>query len=240
MHLKGWVINNTQGVFIEAEAEPDVLQRFLLRIEREKPAISFIQSSGAYATSTPCPTDKFEIRESADGAKTALILPDIATCSECQTGDFRSQQSALPLSVHQLHQLRAALQHYRSAALRSPAHLDADFRDVPGVFGGIPQSPRPAISRAAERMCEMRSASGVVGPNWRDRSAKSDDALRRTAWAIKDGLIVAVKGLGGFHLMVDAANESAVRRLRQRKRREEKPLRADVSVAAGGCRVRNR
>jgi hydrogenase maturation protein HypF len=53
---------------------------------------------------------------------------------------------------------------------------------------------------------------------------RGDEALRRAAAAVKDGLVVAVKGLGGFHLMVDARNESAVCRLRQRKRREEKPF----------------
>ena len=87
MNLKGWVINNTQGVFIEAEATPEVLQQFLLRIEREKPAISFIQSF-EHSFVDPVHFDKFEIRESTDGAKTALILPDIATCGECQREIF--------------------------------------------------------------------------------------------------------------------------------------------------------
>ena len=102
MSLKGWVINNTQGVFIEAEAAPEVLQKFLLRIDREKPAISFIQSF-EHSFVDPVGYDKFEIRESTDGAKTALILPDIATCNECQTGNLRPSQSALPLSLYQLH-----------------------------------------------------------------------------------------------------------------------------------------
>ena len=87
MNLKGWVINNTQGVFIEAEAAPEILQQFLLRIEREKPAISFIQSF-EHSFVDPILYDKFEIRESTDGAKTALILPDIATCGECQQEIF--------------------------------------------------------------------------------------------------------------------------------------------------------
>src|ERR1035438_2735023 len=72
MNLKGWVINNTQGVFIEAEAAQEVLQQFLLRIEREKPAISFIQSF-EHSYVDPVHFDRFEIRESTDGAKTAPI-----------------------------------------------------------------------------------------------------------------------------------------------------------------------
>ena len=65
-------------------------------------------------------------------------------------------------------------------------------------------------------------------------SVDGDDALQRAAAAIRAGMIVAVKGLGGFHLMVDASREEAVCRLRQRKRREEKPFAADVSLIAGG------
>jgi acylphosphatase len=87
MNLKGWVINNTQGVFIEAEATPEVLRQFLLRIEREKPAVSFIQSF-EHSFVDPVSYEKFEIRESTDGAKTALILPGITTCNECQREIF--------------------------------------------------------------------------------------------------------------------------------------------------------
>ncbi len=66
MGLKGWVINDTQGVFIEAESTPEVLQQFLLRIEREKPPISFIQSF-EYVLLDPVHYASFEIRASTDG-----------------------------------------------------------------------------------------------------------------------------------------------------------------------------
>src|SRR5271167_2713940 len=74
MRMNGCVLNSPQGVFIEAEAEPEVLRQFLLRIELEKPAISFIQSL-EHTHLDPTPYQGFEIRESADGAKSALILP---------------------------------------------------------------------------------------------------------------------------------------------------------------------
>src|SRR5208283_3575879 len=87
MGLKGWVINDTQGVFIEAESRAEVLQDFLLRIEREKPRISFIQSFEHVFLDTVY-YGSFEIRPSTDGPKSALILPDIATCPECRREIF--------------------------------------------------------------------------------------------------------------------------------------------------------
>jgi hydrogenase maturation protein HypF len=81
--LAGWVNNSCQGVFIELEGSRPQIQTFILRIEKEKPPRSFIQS---FETSwlDPVGFRDFVIRQSdPGGAKTALVLPDIATCSEC-------------------------------------------------------------------------------------------------------------------------------------------------------------
>jgi len=83
LQLKGWVINSSQGVFIEAEGDQAALESFLLRIEREKPPRSFIQSL-EHSFLDPIGYDTFEIRKSEEsGEKTALVLPDIATCPDC-------------------------------------------------------------------------------------------------------------------------------------------------------------
>ena len=81
--LRGWVNNSAQGVFLEVEGPKVDLEKFLLRLEAERPPRSFIQSL------EPCWLDaagytNFEIRESeSGGAKTALVLPDVATCADC-------------------------------------------------------------------------------------------------------------------------------------------------------------
>src|SRR5690349_3467676 len=83
LQLRGWVNNSAQGVFIEMEGPRDSLERFLLRLEKEKPERSFIQSLEA-SWLDPVGYSRFEIRHSeSGGAKTALVLPDIATCAEC-------------------------------------------------------------------------------------------------------------------------------------------------------------
>jgi len=222
MNLKGWVINNTQGVFIEAEAGTEVLQQFLLRIEREKPAISFIQSF-EHSFVDPAHFDIFEIRESTDGAKTALILPDIATCGECQQEIFDPGN-----------------RRYRYP-FTNCTNCGPRFTIVEALPYDRPRTSMRIFEMCAECLEEYHdprdrrfhaqpNACPKCGPHlelWNEAGAiagHSDDALRQAAAAIQAGMIVAVKGMGGFHLMVDASNEPAVLRLRQRKRREEKPF----------------
>jgi len=81
--LNGWVSNTSRGVFIEVEGARAQLESFLLRVEREKPAISFIQSLES-SFSDPAGYVGFEIRKSEDGEKTALVMPDmLAARSAC-------------------------------------------------------------------------------------------------------------------------------------------------------------
>ena len=83
LQLDGWVSNTAQGVFIEIEGAHNPLNRFLLRLEKEKPPRAVLQSF-EYSFLDPVNYRGFEIRESEEsGEKTALILPDIATCGDC-------------------------------------------------------------------------------------------------------------------------------------------------------------
>lgn len=222
MQLYGWVINNTEGVFIEAEARPKVLQQFLLRIDREKPAISFIQSF-EHSYLDPVGYENFEIRESTDGAKTALILPDVATCSECHREIFdpANRRYRYPFTnctnCGPRFSIIEALPYDRS-------------RTSMKVFEMCPACAAEYHNPRDRRFHAQPNACPQCGPHlelWDPNGAvvvKNDAALLHAATAIRDGMIVAVKGLGGFHLMVDARNQAAVNRLRQRKRREEKPF----------------
>jgi len=84
MGLDGWVKNSPQGVFIEAEGQKEALDTFLLRLEREKPGLSFIQSL-EYSLLEPLGYEGFHIRHSdASGERATVILPDIATCPQCR------------------------------------------------------------------------------------------------------------------------------------------------------------
>jgi hydrogenase maturation protein HypF len=83
MGLSGWVINSSQGVFIEVEGHKPQLDTFLLRVEREKPPRSFIQSLES-SFLDPVGFTAFEIRHSEEsGPKSVLVLPDLAICPDC-------------------------------------------------------------------------------------------------------------------------------------------------------------
>ena len=82
LNLRGWVENNASGVALEVEGYSDAIAHFLPRLASEKPPHAFIQSLEPVWLD-PYGYDHFEIRESKGGPKTAMILPDIATCPDC-------------------------------------------------------------------------------------------------------------------------------------------------------------
>ena len=224
--LAGWVNNSAQGVFIEVEGEQSKLDQFRARLETEKPARSFIQSLEA-SWLDPAGYEKFEIRESAaGGSKTALVLPDIATCPDC---------------LHEIFDPTNRRYHY---PFTNCTHCGPRFSIIEALpydrantsmkrFAMCPQCRAEYENPLDRRFHAQPNAYPVCGPRlelW-DRTGavsatcnRGTSALEEAAKAIRSGKILAVKGLGGFHLMVAAHDDRAVRRLRERKHREEKPF----------------
>ena len=223
MGLPGWVINSSQGVFIEVEGHKLQLDAFLLRVEREKPPRSFIQSFES-SFLDPIGFTKFEIHHSEEsGVKSVLVLPDLAICPDClrEIVDPANRRYHYP---------------FTNCTNCGPRY---------SIIEGLPYD-RPNTSMKAFPMCDacraeyenpldrrfhaQPNACPVCGPHielW-DRTgmvlATHHDALLLAADALRGGQIVAVKGIGGFHLMVDARNDAAVRLLRSRKHRVDKPF----------------
>ena len=223
MSLAGWVMNSPQGVFIEAEGAKETLDDFLLRLEREKPSLSFIQSL-EYSLLEPDGYDGFEIRPSDDaGERSAVIMPDIATCPQCRDEllDPRDRRHRYPFT-------NCTLCGPRFSIIRALPYDRANT--TMRSFAMCPRCRHEYDDPKDRRFHAQPDACGVCGPRlalWDERGktlATDDDALMQATAALTTGLIVALKGLGGFQLLVDARNDAAVRRLRERKRREEKPL----------------
>jgi hydrogenase maturation protein HypF len=225
--LRGWVLNSSQGVFIEVEGERPSLEAFLLCLEREKPPLAILQSL-EFSFLDPLGYPDFVIRHSEEaGEKTVLILPDIATCSECrrEVGDPSDRRYRYPFTncTHcgPRFTIIRALPYDRPNT--SMAH-----------FPLCPDCHREYEDPLDRRFHAQPVACPVCGPqvalysgNGHFESARhltGDEAIREAARAVREGRIIAMKGLGGFLLVVDARSEAAVRRLRERKHREEKPF----------------
>jgi hydrogenase maturation protein HypF len=223
LNLAGWISNSAQGVSIELEGDRARLQKFILRLEAEKPPRSFIQSlETSWLDCIGYQT--FEIRPSdSAGSKSALVLPDIAVCSDCirEMLDPQNRRYQYPFTnctnCGPRFSIIEALPYDRaSTTMRRFAMCEqcrAEYEDP-----------------CDRRFHAQPNACPVCGPQvelW-DQVGKTlagrQAAIAATARAIEDGKIVAIKGLGGFHLAVDARNEDAVLRLRARKHREEKPF----------------
>ena len=222
--LPGWVLNSLQGVTIEVEGDPATLQAFVHGLEHDKPALSTISSLQTTVLDPVGFTD-FEIRHSDDrsGAAGALILPDLATCPDClaEVLDPANRRHCYPFT-------NCTNCGPRFSIIQGLPY-DRPLTTMRG-FTMCPECQHEYENPLDRRFHAQPNACSVCGPHlelWSpegDVLADRDEALRRATQALREGQIVAMKGLGGFHLLVDARTEAAVVRLRERKRREEKPL----------------
>ena len=251
LQLAGWVNNSPQGVFIEVEGARSALETFLLRLETEKPVRSFIQSlESSWLDAAGCKI--FEIRASeTGGGKTALVLPDIATCPDCLREIFDPKNRR-----HRYSFTNCTNCGPRFSIIESLPYDRANTSMKP--FTMCPQcqaeydNPRDRRFHAQPNACPVcgphlelwQGSAGVPSvPGRRDVCAtlsRDHDALLVAAKAIREGKIVAVKGIGGFHLMADARNEAAIKRLRERKHRDEKPFALmfpSLESAKSGCEI---
>jgi hydrogenase maturation protein HypF len=220
--LVGWVNNSAAGVVIEAEGSEPALRDFLRRLESEKPTIAIVQSQET-SFLDPVGFASFEIRRSTDGEKRTLVMPDLATCKACLADVFDrgTRRYRYPFTnctaCGPRFSIIASLPYDRAATTMRKFTMCRECEREYGDPGN-------------RRFHAQPNACPECGPQlalWRPNGAEvatRDEALLAAAAAIREGKIVAVKGLGGFHLMVDARNDEAVRALRERKQREEKPF----------------
>jgi len=220
--LKGYVLNSTSGVIIDVEGEEERLIEFLEKLQKENPPLSRIFSL-EYKFLPLANYETFEIEKSDDtGEVSASVLPDIATCKDCLEELFDPKD-----------------RRYRYPFINC-TNCGPRFT----IIEKLPYD-RKNTSMKNFRMCEkcyaeytdpsnrrfhaQPNACPVCGPHVtlvteNDETFEKEEALKKVVELLDRGKILAVKGLGGFHLICDATNEKAVKELRVRKRREEKPF----------------
>jgi hydrogenase maturation protein HypF len=219
--VSGRVRNDGRGVLIEAFGEPEALGRFERRLESDAPPAAEVRWILARPLVADAPPG-FEIDASqGEGERRVSIPPDLATCPEClrETADPADRRHLYP---------------FTNCTHCGPRYTIA--RDVPydrtsttmAPFTMCPDCRREYDDPADRRFHAQPIACPVCGPRLELRRAggaeEPGDPLPTAAAALRAGRIVAVKGLGGFHLACDATATGAVRRLRERKHRDEKPF----------------
>jgi len=221
--LKGWVINSSQGVFIEVEGEKELLNSFLVRVEKDKPIHAYIQSLESSFLDV-VGFESFEIRKSEDkGEKTALILPDIATCPEClkEVFDPNNRRYLYPFTNCTLCGPRYTI--IKSLPYDRPNTSMHQFPMCPDCLKEY-EDPNDRRFHAQPNACPVCGPHIFTCKSDGTIITKHQEAIQTVSDSLLQGKIVAVKGIGGFHLMVDAGNSNAVFELRTRKRRNEKPF----------------
>jgi hydrogenase maturation protein HypF len=223
LQLNGWVSNTGQGVFIQVEGDAHSVQSFLFRLEKEKPPCASIHSLES-SLLDPVGYTRFEIRESDEtGSKTAVILPDIATCEDCvrEIFDPNDRRFGYPFTnctncgprftiIESLPYDRGNTSMKRFLMC---AECEREYHDpLDRRFHAQPN----ACPRCGPQVRLWDAAGSAI--------AHSREALVKAAEIIRAGKILAFKGIGGFQLLVDARNDQAVASLRERKHREEKPF----------------
>jgi len=219
--IRGWVLNNEKGVFIDAESEDGNLDRFIQDIPKLAPPLARIESFDIKYLE-PLGYTTFKIRKSEETQeKFVLISPDVATCDQCLSELFSPKNFRYRYP-------------FINCTLCGPRFTI--IQDIPYDRHKTTMDPFimcPVCQKEYEDPLDRRfhaqpNACPACGPSLRleDREGKEvpGDPIVKTLDLLSEGRIAAIKGLGGFHLACDARNRDAVSSLRSRKFREDKPF----------------
>lgn len=234
--ITGHVGNDGAGVFCEAEGHPAVIAEFLRRLTTDAPAAAVIERV-AVTRGEPCGDVSFVItgsRASAVG-DVALIPPDMAVCEHCM------REVRDPANRRYRYPFTGCAQCGPRYTLARGVPYDRPFTTMAG-FPLCGDCLREYSDPADRRFHAQPTACPACGPGVSFTAAgdgepgsRHDEAIADAIRVLGDGGVVAVKGVGGYHLACDAHNAAAVARLRERKRRSAKPfavLARDLAVAA--------
>ena len=235
--IRGWVLNNEKGVFIDAESEDGNLEHFIQDIPKLAPALARIESFDVRYIE-PLGYATFEIKKSEEAQeKFVLISPDVATCDQCLFELFSPQNFRYRYP-------------FINCTLCGPRFTI--IKDIPydrhkttmAPFMMCPVCRKEYEDPPNRRFHAQPNACPTCGPSLRleerNRNEIPGDPIEKTLDLLVKGFIVAIKGLGGFHLACDAKNNDAVSSLRSRKFREDKPFAVmcrDVEEVKEHCEV---
>jgi len=238
--ILGWVNNNSQGVFIDAEGEEGDLNSFLNLIQKNPPPLSKVDSVSCEERQV-FGFNTFVIKESErEEGRITLISPDVSTCSDClnDINDINNRRYGYPFT-------NCTNCGPRFTIIKSIPY-DRD-KTTMSKFKMCPECRNEYKDPKSRRFHAQPNACKACGPHLFvvDKYGKSiahgdKESLDFTRDMLRTGKIFAIKGLGGFHLCCDAKNADAIKELRKRKNREDKPfavMAKDISVLSRHCQI---
>lgn len=238
--LRGEVLNDAEGVLVRLAATKRQVEDFLRRLIAEAPPLSRIDAIEKREALDGVPHGPFRIAASVGGAMNTLVTPDAATCAAClmEIGDPGERRHGYAFANCTHCGPRTTI------ALRVPYDR---ANTTMAAFDLCPACRREYEDPGDRRFHAQPIACAVCGPalSWRLNGEPGDatsaaEPLKVTVRLIREGGIVAIKGLGGYHLACDATDAAAVARLRERKRRPAKAfalMARDVESVRRYCRV---
>jgi len=228
--LVGWVRNTSAGVDIEVEGPRQEVESFVSELLSRAPPRAEIEEINV----RECPTNgnqHFAILESLPRPDACQrVSPDIATCEPCLSELFDPQDRRHRYPFINCTNCGPRFTIIEDIPYDRPKTTMRSFRMCPACEHEY-EDPTDRRFHAQPNACPscgphvwLCDRSEPVDPNLRGEAQPDREAIRRAGQALKEGAILALKGLGGFQLACDAANESALTRLRERKRRPDKPF----------------
>ena len=232
--LTGEVANTSTGVSIDVEGPADRLDAFKDDLTAQPPPLAHIVAVDSRPEAVRACTE-FRIAHSrADAAMATLISPDVAICPDCLRELFDPADRRYRYPFINCTNCGPRYTIIEDIPYDRPNTTMRHFPMCPDCRAEYDEPARPPLPRPAQRLPGLRAAA--AGCTMRTAGEiETGDPIAAAAARLREGRIVAVKGLGGFHLAGDALNAAAVARLRQRKRREDKPF--AVMVARPGRRT---
>jgi hydrogenase maturation protein HypF len=233
--LSGSVRNDTSGAIVEVEGDPAEIDHFLIRLRNRPPPLAVIESIETHSI-PPVGGTGFTIADTSrsDGGRT-LASPDVAMCADC-AAEQRDQSNRRYrhafvncTNCGPRFTIIAALPYDRVSTTMAPFAMCADCA-------------REYTDPANRRFHAQPVCCPNCGPTLRyldgdSRVTDGDGALLQARRLLRDGGILAVKGIGGYHLACDASDEQAVTELRRRKRRGDKPFAVMVPDLPTACTI---
>ncbi|MBD3165105.1 carbamoyltransferase HypF, partial [bacterium] len=220
--LAGRVSNTAQGVILEIEGSDEQVEAMLRRMVEDAPPNAVIDHS-SHRELSPTGESGFVIAPSGSGEKNTSILPDLAICGQCHRELFDPNDRRYRYPFINCTHCGPRFSIVRTLPYDRPNTTMAAFEMCPACREEY-EDPLDRRFHAQPVACEECGPSVQLCDDTGGVLSEKDEAIHTAADAIRQGKIVALKGLGGFQLLVDATNETAVERLRQRKRRPSKPL----------------